>query len=204
MRCLRIIMALSLIFVSVGLHSEGLRGHRFHYGAEWGINSPMLVGIYNTYLSTEGYLVETKDLRFSGHVNGAVLGFVGYDLSPRFGMSLLGGYMGLRAGERAYPISLRGSFALGMNGLEEGGSIFVEAGAAFRHSVKPAPVGKIGYSYRCRLARNFAVDFNAAAIASFSHPKVFDKYSGKYAPAGNVGVSQSLNVGAIITVALVF
>ena len=57
MRCLRIIMALSLIFVSVGLHSEGLRGHRFHYGAEWGINSPMLVGIYNTYLSTEGYLV---------------------------------------------------------------------------------------------------------------------------------------------------
>lgn len=142
MRCLRIIMALSLIFVSVGLHSEDLRGHRFHYGAEWGINSPMLVGIYNTYLSTEGYLVETKDLRFSGHVNGAVLGFVGYDMSPRFGMSLLGGYMGLRAGERAYPVSLRGSFALGMNGLEEGGSIFVEAGAAFRHSVKPAPVGK--------------------------------------------------------------
>ena len=204
MRYLRTILVFCLIFVSVGLHSEGLRGHRFHYGAEWGVNSSILMGIYNTYLSSESYLVETKDLRLSAHVNGAVLGFVEYDFGQRFGMSILGGYMGLREGERAYPVSLRGAFALGKGGREEGGAVFVEAGVAFRHSVKPAPLAKVGYSYRCRLSGNFAVDFNAAAISSFSHPRVFDKYSGKYAPAANVGVSQSLNVGAILTVAFVF
>ena len=173
-----------------------------HFGAEWGLSYPVISGTHATFLTEDGYLVENKELKVNEHINALVLGSIGIDLSRRFGLYVLSGYMGVTKGERVVPVTLRGVCSL--SDRLTGSSIYAEAGGGFRKGNKTTGIVRLGYIFSYGLTDRLSLNFNAGSIISFSHPDIYDKYSGRYVPKPDLGLSNSLNVGAALTVGLAF
>lgn len=201
MKQLRLILAcLSLTFPL--LTKAGERAS-FRYGIEWGVNSAILVGSHSSYISGEGYLVDSRSLDFRSHINGEVMGLIGLEYK-RLGLYVRSGYMGLQKEECVVPVLLRSSFALSMSGIEKHGSIYIEGGCGLQKSKPVSAVTGTGYVYRLRLSEKLALDLNGGLRISYSHPDVYDKYAERKVPKESLGQSKSLNIGLALTIALVF
>lgn len=175
----------------------------FRYGLEWGVNSAILVGSHSSYISGEGYLVDSRSLDFRSHINGEVMGLIGLEYK-RLGLYLRSGYMGIQKGESVVPVLLRSSFALSRSGVEKHGSIYIEGGCGLQKSKPVSAVTGTGYVYRLRLSEKLALDMNGGLRISYSHPDVYDKYAERKVPKESLGLSNSLNIGLALTIALVF
>lgn len=201
MKQLRLILAcLSLTFPL--LTKAGERAS-FRYGMEWGVNSAILVGSHSSYISGEGYLVDSRSLDFRSHINGEVMGLIGLEYK-RLGLYVRSGYMGLQKEECVVPVLLRSSFALSRSGIEKHGSIYIEGGCGLQKSKPVSAVTGTGYVYRLRLSEKLALDMNGGLRISYSHPAVYDKYAERKVPKESLGLSNSLNIGLALTIALVF
>lgn len=201
MKQLRLILAcLSLTFPL--LTKAGERAS-FRYGMEWGVNSAILVGSHSSYISGEGYLVDSRSLDFRSHINGEVIGLIGLEYK-RLGLYVRSGYMGLQKEECVVPVLLRSSFALSRSGVEKHGSIYIEGGCGLQKSKPVSAVTGTGYVYRLRLSEKLALDLNGGLRISYSHPDVYDKYAERKVPKESLGQSKSLNIGLALTIALVF
>lgn len=201
MKQLRLILAcLALTFPL--LTKAGERAS-FRYGLEWGVNSAILVGSHSSYISGEGYLVDSRSLDFRSHINGEVMGLMGLEYK-RLGLYIRSGYMGLQKGESVVPVLLRSSFALSRSGVEKHGSIYIEGGCGLQKSKPVSTVTGTGYVYRLRLSEKLALDMNGGLRISYSHPDVYDKYAERKVPKESLGLSNSLNIGLALTIALVF
>lgn len=201
MKQLRLILAcLTLTFPL--LTKAGERAS-FRYGLEWGVNSAILVGSHSSYISGEGYLVDSRSLDFRSHINGEVMGLIGLEYK-RLGLYVRSGYMGLQKGESVVPVLLRSSFALSRSGVEKHGSIYIEGGCGLQKSKPVSAVTGTGYVYRLRLSEKLALDMNGGLRISYSHPDVYDKYAERKVPKESLGQSKSLNIGLALTIALVF
>lgn len=201
MKQLRLILAcLALAFPL--LTKAGERAS-FRYGMEWGVNSAILVGSHSSYISGEGYLVDSRSLDFRSHINGEVMGLIGLEYK-RLGLYIRSGYMGLQKGESVVPVLLRSSFALSRSGVEKHGSIYIEGGCGLQKSKPVSAVTGTGYVYRLRLSEKLALDLNGGLRISYSHPDVYDKYAERKVPKESLGQSKSLNIGLALTIALVF
>ncbi len=194
------ILAVALLAFPVAVQAQ--EKGRLHFGAEWGFSFPVISGTHSTFLAEEGYLVDSKELRVNGHLNALAMGSVGIDISRRFGIYALAGYMGVTKGERVIPVTLRGIYSC--SGELTGNRIYIEAGGGFRSGCKVTGIARIGYIYSCGLTERLALTFNAGSIVSFSHPEVYDKYSGRYVPKPSLGLSNSLNAGVVLTIGLAF
>lgn len=175
----------------------------FRYGMEWGVNSAILVGSHSSYISGEGYLVDSRSLDFRSHINGEVMGLIGLEYK-RLGLYVRSGYMGLQKEESVVPVLLRSSFALSRSGVEKHGSIYIEGGCGLQKSKPVSAVTGTGYVYRLRLSEKLALDLNGGLRISYSHPDVYDKYAERKVPKESLGQSKSLNIGLALTIALVF
>lgn len=201
MKQLRLILAcLALTFLL--LTKAGARAS-FRYGIEWGVNSAILVGSHSSYISGEGYLVDSRSLDFRSHINGEVIGLIGLEYK-RLGLYVRSGYMGLQKEECVVPVLLRSSFALSRSGVEKHGSIYIEGGCGLQKSKPVSAVTGTGYVYRLRLSEKLALDLNGGLRISYSHPDVYDKYAERKVPKESLGQSKSLNIGLALTIALVF
>lgn len=201
MKQLRIILAcLALTFPLLTKAGERTS---FRYGLEWGVNSAILVGSHSAYISGEGYLVDSRSLDFRSHINGEITGLIGLEYK-RLGLYLRSGYMGLQKGESVVPVLLRSSFALSRSGLEKYGSIYIEGGCGLQKAKPVSAVTGTGYIYRLRLSEKLALDMNGGLRISYSHPDVYDKYAEQNVPKESLGLSNSLNIGLALTIALVF
>lgn len=201
MKQLRLILAcLTLTFPL--LTKAGERAS-FRYGLEWGVNSAILVGSHSSYISGEGYLVDSRSLDFRSHINGEVMGLIGLEYK-RLGLYVRSGYMGLQKEECVVPVLLRSSFALSRSGVEKHGSIYIEGGCGLQKSKPVSAVTGTGYVYRLRLSEKLALDLNGGLRISYSHPDVYDKYAERKVPKESLGQSKSLNIGLALTIALVF
>lgn len=201
MKQLRLILAcLALTFPL--LTKAGERAS-FRYGLEWGVNSAILVGSHSSYISGEGYLVDSRSLDFKSHINGEVMGLIGLEYK-RLGLYVRSGYMGLQKGESVVPVLLRSSFVLSRSGVEKHGSIYIEGGCGLQKSKPVSAVTGTGYVYRLRLSEKLALDMNGGLRISYSHPDVYDKYAERKVPKESLGLSNSLNIGLALTIALVF
>ena len=201
MKQLRLILA-CLVLTFPLLTKAGERAS-FRYGIEWGVNSAILVGSHSSYISGEGYLVDSRSLDFRSHINGEVMGLIGLEYK-RLGLYVRSGYMGLQKEECVVPVLLRSSFALSRSGVEKRGSIYIEGGCGLQKSKPVSAVTGTGYVYRLRLSEKLALDLNGGLRISYSHPDVYDKYAERKVPKESLGQSKSLNIGLALTIALVF
>lgn len=201
MKQLRII--LTCLALTFPLLTKAAERASFRYGLEWGVNSAILVGSHSSYISGEGYLVDSRSLDFRSHINGEVMGLIGLEYK-RLGLYLRSGYMGLQKGESVVPVLLRSSFALSRSGVEKNGSIYIEGGCGLQKSKPVSAVTGTGYVYRLRLSEKLALDMNGGLRISYSHPDVYDKYAERKVPKESLGLSNSLNIGLALTIALVF
>lgn len=201
MKQLRII--LTCLALTFPLLTKAVERASFRYGMEWGVNSAILVGSHSSYISGEGYLVDSRSLDFRSHINGEVMGLIGLEYR-RLGLYLRSGYMGLQKGESVVPVLLRSSFALSRSGVEKHGSIYIEGGCGLQKSKPVSAVTGTGYVYRLRLSEKLALDMNGGLRISYSHPDVYDKYAERKVPKESLGLSNSLNIGLALTIALVF
>ncbi len=201
MKQLRLILA-CLVLTFPLLTKAGERAS-FRYGIEWGVNSAILVGSHSSYISGEGYLVDSRSLDFRSHINGEVMGLIGLEYK-RLGLYVRSGYMGLQKEECVVPVLLRSSFALSRSGVEKHGSIYIEGGCGLQKSKPVSAVTGTGYVYRLRLSEKLALDMNGGLRISYSHPDVYDKYAERKVPKESLGQSKSLNISLALTIALVF
>ena len=197
-----IIIILSLICICT-LTEAAQFGRRFRFGAEWGIHYNPISLEQSNFIASEGYLVESNELVSGFHINGMINGFVGYDFSSCVNVAVHSGYLGLQKGERVIPISVRGTYCLSEKQTLTGSNIFIEGGVGFRKEHPLSWISKIGYSYRVNLGP-ISVDVNAAALFSYSHPEVYDKYGGHIVARKNLGYSRAYNLGILLTTAIVF
>lgn len=135
--------------------------------------------------------------------NGEVMGLIGLEYK-RLGLYVRSGYMGLQKEECVVPVLLRSSFALSRSGVEKHGSIYIEGGCGLQKSKPVSAVTGTGYVYRLRLSEKLALDMNGGLRISYSHPDVYDKYAERKVPKESLGLSNSLNIGLALTIALVF
>lgn len=201
MKQLRII--LTCLALTFPLLTKAAERASFRYGLEWGVNSAILAGSHSAYISGEGYLVDSRSLDFRSHINGEVMGLIGLEYR-RLGLYIRSGYMGLQKGESVVPVLLRSSFALSRSGVEKHGSIYIEGGCGLQKSKPVSAVTGTGYVYRLRLSEKLALDLNGGLRISYSHPDVYDKYAEQNVPKESLGLSNSLNIGLALTIALVF
>lgn len=201
MKHLRLI--LTCLALTFPLLTKAVERASFRYGMEWGVNSAILVGSHSSYISGEGYLVDSRSLDFRSHINGEVMGLIGLEYK-RLGLYIRSGYMGLQKGESVVPVLLRSSFALSRSGVEKHGSIYIEGGCGLQKSKPVSAVTGTGYVYRLRLSEKLALDMNGGLRISYSHPDVYDKYAERKVPKESLGLSNSLNIGLALTIALVF
>lgn len=131
------------------------------------------------------------------------MGLIGLEYK-RLGLYIRSGFMGLQKGESAVPVLLRSSFALSRSGVEKHGSIYIEGGCGLQKSKPVSAVTGTGYVYRLRLSEKLALDMNGGLRISYSHPDVYDKYAERKVPKESLGLSNSLNIGLALTIALVF
>lgn len=201
MKQLRII--LTCLALTFPLLTKAAERAPFRYGLEWGVNSAILVGSHSSYISGEGYLVDSRSLDFRSHINGELMGLIGLEYK-RLGLYIRSGYMGLQKGESVVPVLLRSSFALSRSGVEKHGSIYIEGGCGLQKAKPVSAVTGTGYIYRLRLSEKLALDMNGGLRISYSHPDVYDKYAEQKVPKESLGLSNSLNIGLALTIALVF
>lgn len=201
----RLIIILSAIFLWITTANAQEFKDKFHYGVEWGIGYAAFSSSYSTFITDEGYVVESKDATFNKHINGQISGFVGYDLGKRFGFYAFSGYMGVLKKENIIPVTLRGVWALGKKQQTAFNSVYLEAGCGFRKNVsRPVLLSRIGYIHTVRLTRKMSMKLNGGFLVSHSHPDVYDKYSDKIVERRDLGISNSLNVGIICSLGLEF
>lgn len=131
------------------------------------------------------------------------MGLIGLEYK-RLGLYVRSGYMGLQKGESVVPVLLRSSFALSRSGVEKHGFIYIEGGCGLQKSKPVSAVTGTGYVYRLRLSEKLALDLNGGLRISYSHPDVYDKYAERKVPKESLGLSNSLNIGLALTIALVF
>ena len=131
------------------------------------------------------------------------MGLIGLEYK-RLGLYVRSGFMGLQKGESVVPVLLRSSFALSRSGVEKHGSIYIEGGCGLQKSKPVSAVTGTGYGYRLRLSEKLALDMNGGLRISYSHPDVYDKYAERKVPKESLGLSNSLNIGLALTIALVF
>lgn len=201
MKHLRLI--LTCLALTFPLLTKAVERASFRYGLEWGVNSAILVGSHSAYISGEGYLVDSRSLDFRSHINGEIMGLIGLEYK-RLGLYLRSGYMGLQKGESVVPVLLRSSFALSRSGVEKHGFIYIEGGCGLQKAKPVSAVTGTGYIYRLRLSEKLALDMNGGLRISYSHPDVYDKYAERKVPKESLGLSNSLNIGLALTIALVF
>ena len=204
MRRIKLILVIVSALISACPDAGATRPVKFRYGAEWGIGVNMLSAINGSYITEEGYLVESDELKHSCHANGCVYAFAGAEISRSLGIRLYSGYMGLTRKERVIPVSMRILWNFNGNAAQTSSSMFAEAGAGFRKGFRTSAVGKLGYSYRYRLSGHAALELNAGGQVSYSHPYLYDKYSGHYVTEDKLGISRSLNAGIFMTIGLIF
>ena len=102
------------------------------------------------------------------------------------------------------PLTMRAAWNFNGFSARTSGSMFVDAGAGFRKDAKVSFLGRTGYSFSCRLTEKTALELNAAALVSCSHPEVKAKYTGGTVEKENLGLSRSWNAGLLFTIGLVF
>lgn len=201
----RLIIILSALLLGTFTSNAQKFSKKFHYGVEWGINYAAFSSTYSTFITDEGYVVESKDATFNGHLNGTITGYIGYSVGRRFGLYAFSGYMGVRKKENVIPLTLRGVWALDKSPKTTGSSIYIEGGFGFRKNVsRPVLLSRIGYIYTVRLTSRSSLMINGGILVSHSHPDVYDKYSDKMVERKDLGISNSLNIGPICTLGLEF
>ena len=77
-------------------------------------------------------------------------------------------------------------------------------GAGFRKSSQITLLYRAGYGYRIPITGSVAVNVNASALFSLSHPDVYDKYSNQMVSKKNLGMSRAFNSGILLSLAIVF
>ena len=93
MRRIKLILVIVSALISACPDAGATRPVKFRYGAEWGIGVNMLSAINGSYITEEGYLVESDELKHSCHANGCVYAFAGAEISRSLGIRLYSGYM---------------------------------------------------------------------------------------------------------------
>ena len=197
----RITLAAILLLIAVpGSASPG----NFRFGAEWGVLYNFISLEKSTLITADRYLVESSNVVRENHINGMLTVSAGYDIRNRVCISLCSGYLGAKKGERMVPLTLRTTVRLTRNPEDAGSLVFIESGAGFRKSSQISLLYRAGYGYRIPITGSVAVNVNASALFSLSHPDVYDKYSNQMVSKKNLGMSRAFNSGILLSLAIVF
>lgn len=180
-------------------------GRRVHFGAEWGVHCNFISLHESSFITADRYMVESSNMVYGSHVNGMLAVFAGYDIMKRWNVSLSTGCLGTQKGERVVPASVKVTAYLSdCAGTSSGSLVFLEAGSGFRAGAELSWLGRSGYGYRIPLAGPAALDVNASALFSYTHPAVYDRYSHKIVEKKDLGSSKSYNIGVLLSFAIVF
>lgn len=202
-RLLAIILLSFILTSGMNAKESGIKSGKppiakFIYGVEWGAGVSLCSYDRSTFITEEGYIVESRGYISYTHINGIINGFAGVSFLRRWQASLHCGYMGLRKGERAIPVSARLTYDLA-DAPWNGSNLFVESGIALRHKGMDGFLAKAGYGYSFALTDGFSLALNCSALFSISHPDVYDKYSGKIVDKEDLGMSKASNFGVLLT-----
>ncbi len=165
--------------LSVHAGEKGVENpRRITFGLEWGYVATFQSGYFHNFFAPEGYRDQHMGNKFGLISNADMYAHIGYDLSPKWNLSLYVGYEGIADIHKAIPVSLRITRSFGQNRHSDRWLAFADAGSGVCLKQEPQEIFtvKLGGGYRLALSRKTSIDFILAARATYTHPQIiYDK-----------------------------
>lgn len=161
--------------LSARMLPDGWVFDRFRFGVEWGYTQSFYLHRDYNFISEEGYRVFEQTSGFAFHPNAQILGQVGFSLSERVQLSVLGGYMGVGRANRLFPVLLR--LSIFPETLTEDGFFYFAQGGPAWHPKSSAGEGtailtSAGAGYRLRLSTDCCLDLLVGIKYLADHPAI--------------------------------
>lgn len=177
----------------------------FYYGLQWGISGNSYNSDISTYITDVQSLVQLKTINPFFHINGEIMASVGIDIGRRFNLEVAAGYAGIRKNLRFFPIEINGKY---FTRKGQGSGSYFQIGGGWGLCENPnhryACYSRGGYGYRIDVGNGLAMDIKALMQVSYSHPDVYDKYTGEIVPFSNLRQSDSISLNTLVCLALIF
>lgn len=166
---------------------EGWWISRFRFGMEWGYSQCLWLDRDYNIISSEGYRIYEKSRGLYLRPNGMILGRLGYPVSDRFEVALLGGWMGTGQDNRLFPLLMR----LNWYFRPEGFFAHVQGGTAWHTPAsggfsKMALTASAGGGYRIGLGGGLDLDFIISARYLRDHPNIPNPEGPGNVPESNI------------------
>lgn len=173
------------------------------FGAEWSYMASFVSGYHYNFFDPDGFRVDTRDMKAGYRNNGEMSLHIGYNLSPRWNISLHAGYSGNGDYEPVIPISIRVTRYWGEDHLADRWFTMMDAGSGICLTKYPQEIisCRLGGGYRLSLSRVTKLDFLAAFRVLYTHPEItyFGTDIGHKWINRNDGYVGSLSVGISLT-----
>lgn len=151
----------------------GERARRFTYGFEWAYSAMFLRIKHHNYILSTGR-VDDRSCCLDYINNGLALAHVGLNCGKHLNMSIYGGYGSIYYEERAFPLTLRGTWFFGQEPSSSRWFMLLDGGCAFRNGSTTAALGKLGGGYRVSLTRSVKLDFALAYQFTYAELEMYD------------------------------
>jgi len=198
----------------------GIKGvGRFSWSLEWGSTLSFYDSGSYIFMAEEGFAVEGGETIINPHVNAFALISLGYNASYNTRISLGTGWQGIQEGKRIIPLTARITYVFA--GLpdpaftpEEGSPyvpktqhfVFFDTGAGLSQSQLHGVtlLAKAGYGMSFPLGYGMSIDTILSFQLSYAHPEIYDHFADRKVPWSMVGKSDSLYMGASLSMAVNF
>ncbi len=154
--------------------AEGESPRRFTYGIEWTYSAMIAEIVHHNYTSPTGR-VDTKGLSMNYINNGFALAHIGLNCGKHLNLSVFGGIGSIYKYERAFPLTLRGTWFFGQEPSASRWFALLDGGCAFRNGSDTAVLGKTGGGYRVSLSRSVKLDFSLAYQFTYASLTINDE-----------------------------
>ena len=179
---------------------------RFSYGVEWGYSQCFLLARDYNFLSEEGYRVFEQYTDFDWHANGQIFARVGFSLTDRTQISLLGGYFGTGENNRLLPALLRLAYFPATE-RQDGWQFWLQGGPAWHvHAIagKMALLAEAGAGYRLCLHPACSMDLLVGLKYLYDHPSIPNPEAPGNVPAHNIRKNVAGHCALDISIAFSF
>lgn len=177
---------------------------RMSFGVEWGYSQQFYQFRHYNIISEEGFRINETTSGLVFCPNGILMGSIGYDVTDKLNISVLGGYSGMTSGQRMIPLLLR-VYVAGHPLRGDGFFTFADGGLALKPMHGEAPyLVDIGEGYRVSLTPFCSIDLMMSFRALFDTPPVVNPEGSGFVHKSNVRSSISRIYSLSLTMAVNF
>ncbi len=176
---MKYILSIILIFSAFNMNVQAIgkdneSPSKLTFGLEWGYVATIHAGFQNNFFAPEGYRVDEAWHTFRHYSNAEMYAHIGWNLNPKWNISLYVGYEGLADFHKALPVSVRMTRFFNDDTASDRWFSFIDLGSGIclKTPLREILTGKTGGGWRMALSAGTSLDFLVSAKFTYTHPNI--------------------------------